>query len=142
MKPAALAGTRLPEATTSRAFDQTSPNGGIREGLPMPSTSVKPKPAVADRLDRAHGGVAVVVAPGGYGKTSQVSLWARHDRRTLAWADLEPSDDDPERLLDVFIEALRPAEDLRVGMPRSARSTAHQYATRRRARTWAGYPAV
>jgi LuxR family maltose regulon positive regulatory protein len=84
---------------------------------------------VADRLDRASGGVAIVVAPGGYGKSSQVSLWAGRDPRTVAWIDLEPGDDDPDRLADVVGESLRLIGAPHTDIPHSARLTADQYAT-------------
>jgi LuxR family transcriptional regulator, maltose regulon positive regulatory protein len=75
--------------------------------LPVPSPMVRPLAAVAERLACADGGVSVVIAPGGYGKTSQVALWARSDQRTVAWIDLETEYDDAEQ----------PA----AGHPRSAR---------------------
>jgi LuxR family maltose regulon positive regulatory protein len=90
---------------------------------------VRPLAAVADRLARSDGGVSVVVAPGGYGKTSQVALWARSDERTAAWIDLEPRHDDAEQLLDVIVEALAVAADVHLEVPRTGRRTPRQVTT-------------
>jgi LuxR family maltose regulon positive regulatory protein len=90
---------------------------------------VRPLIAVADRLARSDGGVSVVVAPGGYGKTSQVALWARSDERTAAWIDLEPRHDDAEQLLDVVVEALAVAADVHLEVPRTGRRTPRQVTT-------------
>jgi LuxR family maltose regulon positive regulatory protein len=91
---------------------------------------VRPLAAVADRLGRADGGVSMVIAPGGYGKTSQVALWASSDRRAVAWLDLEPEHDDAEHLLEVIVEALTVAADVHIEMPGTGSRTPHQFATR------------
>lgn len=101
----------------------------VREALPVPPTTVRPLATVADRLTRGDGGVTVVIAPGGYGKTSQVALWAGGDRRAVAWIDVETGHDDPERLLQAIVEALTVAADVHVELPRSGRLTRHQFTT-------------
>jgi LuxR family transcriptional regulator, maltose regulon positive regulatory protein len=103
--------------------------GAARTALPIPPATVRPLAAVADRLGRADGGVSVVVAPGGYGKTSQVALWAGSDQRTVAWVDLETGHDDPERFLQVIVEALDIAADVRLEMAGAGRQTPHQLTT-------------
>jgi LuxR family transcriptional regulator, maltose regulon positive regulatory protein len=102
--------------------------GAVRETLPVPSPMVRPLAAVADRLARADGGLTMVIAPGGYGKTSQVAIWAGRDQRTVAWVDLERGHDDPERFLDVIVEALTFA-GLRLDMPGTGRQTPRQLTT-------------
>jgi LuxR family transcriptional regulator, maltose regulon positive regulatory protein len=70
----------------------------------------------------------MVIAPGGYGKTSQVAIWAGSDQRTVAWVDLEMGHDDPERFLNVIVEALTFA-GLRLEMPGTGRQTPRQLTT-------------
>lgn len=64
------------------------------------------------RLDHAYanatGGVLRVLAPGGYGKSTQVAGWVADDRRHTAWVDLEPIDNDPSVLANTFARALAP----------------------------------
>ena len=64
------------------------------------------------RLDHAYtdatGGVLRVLAPGGYGKSTQVAGWVTDDRRHTAWVDLEPIDNDPAVLATTFARALAP----------------------------------
>ncbi len=62
------------------------------------------------RLDRfyddARGGVLRVLAPGGYGKSTQVAQWVGRDDRRVAWVDLEAIDNDPSVLADTLSRAL------------------------------------
>jgi LuxR family transcriptional regulator, maltose regulon positive regulatory protein len=78
--------------------------GGVR---PVDAT-VMLRRTVANLLDAATGAVAVVDAPGGYGKTSQVRAWSAQDGRPVAWVDMESVDDDPAVLFDVLMAALAP----------------------------------
>ena len=82
------------------------------------STTVGPRPvarhpalldAVAERLDRATGGVCVITAPAGYGKTTQASIWARSDGRPVAWVDVQPRLDDRRVVRSVVAGELRRA---------------------------------
>lgn len=68
-------------------------------------------PAVHDLLDSATGAVAVVVAPGGYGKTMHVRGWAQQCGRPMAWLDLDRGDDEPSALLDRLVDALSAISD-------------------------------
>ena len=52
------------------------------------------------------GNVALVVAPGGTGKTSLVAAWATSATLPVAWYALDPADRDPRRLLDGICESL------------------------------------
>ena len=120
-----VAGTPVPQVPSSRTLRR----GSVRETMPVPSQTVRPLPAVTDRLARSDGGVSVVVAPGGYGKTSQVALWAAGGRRAVAWIDLEPGHDDAERLLAVIVEALAVAADVHIEVPGTGRRTPRQFTT-------------
>ena len=52
------------------------------------------------------GSVALVVAPGGTGKTSLVASWATSATLPIAWYALDPADRDPRRLLDGICQSL------------------------------------
>src|SRR3954451_24502621 len=61
-----------------------------------PPAGFVPRPRLVERLDAGlSGGLMLVCAPAGYGKTAFVSEWAR--RRPTAWLSLDPSDNDPAR---------------------------------------------
>lgn len=64
------------------------------------------------RLDHAYaaatGGILRVLAPGGYGKSTQVAGWVAADDRHTAWVDLEPIDNDPSVLATTLARALAP----------------------------------
>lgn len=75
-------------------------------------TGIAPLAHIDDRLGRLVGGVALVAAPAGYGKTTQVSLWADSQQRPVLWADLEATDNDPRALtncLASMVETVSPA---------------------------------
>jgi LuxR family transcriptional regulator, maltose regulon positive regulatory protein len=42
-----------------------------------------------------HRGIALVVAPPGYGKTTVLAQWAASDERSVAWLSLDEADNDP-----------------------------------------------
>ncbi|HEX5898129.1 MAG TPA: LuxR C-terminal-related transcriptional regulator [Solirubrobacteraceae bacterium] len=51
------------------------------------------------RLTEVHDvGLALLMAPAGYGKTTTLLEWAQHDERPFAWVALHRSDDDAEHL--------------------------------------------
>ena len=56
--------------------------------------------------------LAVLVAPAGYGKSTVLAEWRAQDPRPFAWADLAPSDDDPDRLRASIAVALSEIEPL------------------------------
>jgi LuxR family maltose regulon positive regulatory protein len=65
----------------------------LREGL-----------VARDRLVRRLAGssdvpLALVIAPGGYGKTTILSQWADQDARPFAWLTVDDDDNDPRRLI-------------------------------------------
>lgn len=53
--------------------------------------------------------LALVAAPAGYGKTSLLADWARHDERAVAWLTLEEADNDAAGLLARISLALEQA---------------------------------
>jgi LuxR family transcriptional regulator, maltose regulon positive regulatory protein len=61
------------------------------------------------RLMEVHDvALALLVAPAGYGKTTTLLEWARHDERPFAWVALDRADDDPEHLLASVARAADP----------------------------------
>ena len=95
------------------------PHRSDRFAAPLLSTTVVFLPQVLERLSSATTRVAVVVAPGGYGKTSHVAAFVAEDPRPCAWVDIDDADSDPHVLLAVLVEALSAitdfdAEDLHV----------------------------
>lgn len=62
--------------------------------------------AVSGRLSDAVGRVALVLAPAGYGKTSQVAAWAAAEHRCTAWATIDPLSNDPDQLLSTVLGML------------------------------------
>jgi LuxR family maltose regulon positive regulatory protein len=66
-----------------------------------------------DRLDEAlRGGLVLVSAPAGFGKTTAISQWAgdcvrRHPEIRAAWLSLDEGDDDLARFLTYLVVALR-----------------------------------
>lgn len=62
--------------------------------------------------------VVLLAAPGGYGKTTTVALWAEADDRPFAWVDVLPADDDPVRLVQHLAVALQEVEPLRPALVR------------------------
>ena len=71
-----------------------------------------PGPVVSrDRLDplyaQATGRILRVLAPPGYGKSTQVARWAGSDQRQVGWIDLEPIDNDPLVLASALATVLR-----------------------------------
>src|SRR4029077_4809698 len=54
------------------------------------------RPRLVDRLG-GDGGLPLVSAPAGFGKTTLLASWLAHaqDGRRVAWLSLDPSDDDP-----------------------------------------------
>jgi len=69
------------------------------------------------RLDRARGGsLMLLVAPGGYGKTTVLSQWVAQAAVVCAWVTADPDDTDPGRL------AWEIAVALQVALPLDART--------------------
>ena len=59
-----------------------------------------------DRFASATGKVLRVLAPAGYGKSSEVLRWVADDERKVRWLDLEPIDNDPLVLAHVIAGGL------------------------------------
>ena len=78
-------------------------DGDLRDTLlatklrpPLPRPGWVPRPRLLERL-RAVGGLLLVCAPAGFGKSSLLAEWVRTERRPVAWLSLDEGDNDPVR---------------------------------------------
>jgi LuxR family transcriptional regulator, maltose regulon positive regulatory protein len=83
----------------------------IAPGAPTAPQPAGPQTVVRERLIRGlsqacDAPVVLIVAPAGYGKTTLLSQWARHDSRPFAVVALRPADNDPCHLLESIARAL------------------------------------
>jgi LuxR family transcriptional regulator, maltose regulon positive regulatory protein len=89
--PTAQAATLLARAPTPWCDSDT--DGFALEleerGPEFPSHFVR-RPALVERIRRDTAGLALLIAPPGYGKTSLLSEWAEYDERPFLWLVIEP----------------------------------------------------
>jgi LuxR family transcriptional regulator, maltose regulon positive regulatory protein len=78
---------------------------GTKVQVPALRPGVVPRPHLAARLDGA-GGVTLVCAPAGYGKTVLLAQWASRAERPAAWLSLDRGDNDPIRFWRHTVAAL------------------------------------
>ncbi|HMQ34614.1 MAG TPA: AAA family ATPase, partial [Chloroflexaceae bacterium] len=96
-----------------------------RYHLPLPPGRLTPRPRLFARLDQAvapEGGLALVTAPPGRGKSTLVSAWLAARGAPWVWLSLEAADNEPRRLLShlvIALEAVAPAAGARL-LPRLA----------------------
>jgi len=78
-------------------------------GVPARNRALVSRHRVQTQLERVaeRGQILLIVAPGGYGKTSAVAHWALHTQRTVAWYSCDPVDRD----LRYFVAGLCAAVD-------------------------------
>ena len=82
-----------------------------------------------DACRTAVGRVAVVTAPAGYGKTSQVAAWAHSDGRPVAWATIDRWSNDPDHFLSLLLGMLQHVTGVDPGEFASPPVDAEQYET-------------
>jgi LuxR family maltose regulon positive regulatory protein len=75
--------------------DVVSVRDRIRFRGPTVRTSIVRRSRLDGRYAAANGRVLRVLAPAGYGKSTQVWRWVDEDDRRTHWLDLEPIDNDP-----------------------------------------------
>ena len=73
---------------------------------PTMRSGVVERSRLDDRYASATGRVLRVLAPAGYGKSTQVLRWVGHDERKVRWLDLERIDNDPLVLAHVVANGL------------------------------------
>jgi ATP/maltotriose-dependent transcriptional regulator MalT len=75
--------------------------------VPSPRPGFVPRPRLAARLEEGlAGGVVLVCAPAGSGKTVLLADWARCGGRPVAWLSLDAADNDPARFWRHVVAAL------------------------------------
>ena len=75
--------------------------------LPHRQPGFVPRPRLVDMLDGARaGGLVLVCAPAGFGKTALLGDWARRGERQVAWLSLDAGDSDPARFWRHVVAAL------------------------------------
>jgi LuxR family transcriptional regulator, maltose regulon positive regulatory protein len=75
--------------------------------LPHLQPGFVPRPRLVDLLEDAlAGGLVLVCAPAGFGKTALLGDWARRGGRAVAWLSLDAGDSDPARFWRHVVAAL------------------------------------
>ena len=66
--------------------------------VPRPPTGLVARPRLAEALgERPTGGLILVSAPAGFGKTALLADWIRRESRPAGWLSLDAGDNDPAR---------------------------------------------
>lgn len=77
---------------------------------PQPRPKLVARPHLTTFLDQGHaGGITLITAPAGYGKTTLVASWLERSDRPTAWLSLKEEDNDPAVFCSHFIAAMRSA---------------------------------
>jgi LuxR family transcriptional regulator, maltose regulon positive regulatory protein len=93
-------------ATFQALLAEESPAGADLLAPPIPARHVA-RPRLLRRLQGAgEASVILLAAPAGYGKSTLLSDWVRHEERPVAWLTLSALDNDPEVLLERLAHAL------------------------------------
>ena len=78
--------------------------------LPAPQPGQVPRPRLTARLDEGlAGGLVLVCAPAGYGKTVLLADWAQRSGHPAGWLSLDAGDNDPARFWRHAVAALNRA---------------------------------
>lgn len=85
---------------------QTSIPAAAKLRAPSRRAETIPRRALVERLS-GHQGVALIVAPPGFGKTTLLGQWKERDPRPFAWLSLDAGDNDPVRFWGYVLSALR-----------------------------------
>jgi ATP/maltotriose-dependent transcriptional regulator MalT len=91
---------------------------GAKALPPRPRSAHVRRDALLEIL-RPHRGVAVLIAPPGFGKTTLLGQWAAADDRPFAWVAIDPEDNDPVVLWSYITMAIR-SLDVEGAAPRSS----------------------
>src|SRR6202050_4594098 len=75
--------------------------------VPGPRPGFVPRPRLAETLG---GGLVLVCAPAGFGKTTLLAGWLRSGGRPVAWLSLDAGDNDPVRFWRHVVAALDRAQ--------------------------------
>lgn len=76
--------------------------------IPVPQPALTARPRLIRLLNEGlRGGLTVVSAPAGFGKSTLLSSWAASVDRPVAWVSLDEADSDAARFLTYVVAALR-----------------------------------
>jgi LuxR family maltose regulon positive regulatory protein len=90
----------VPPAKTPQRTGADGPDGLLATKLYLPRLhpGFIARPRLTERLDEGlMGGLVLVCAPAGFGKTALLADWVRRGRRPAAWLSLDQGDNDPAR---------------------------------------------
>jgi LuxR family maltose regulon positive regulatory protein len=80
--------------------------------IPPVRSDLVARPRLVERLESNIGRkLTLVSAPAGFGKTTLLSEWIHHQKRSAAWISLDKGDNDLARFFAYFISAFRIIED-------------------------------
>ena len=99
----------VPPAKTPQPTGAGGPDGLLATKLYLPrlQPGFIARPRLTGRLDEGPaGGLVLVCAPAGFGKTALLADWVRRGRRPAAWLSLDQGDNDPARFWRHVIAAL------------------------------------
>ena len=74
---------------------------------PRAAASVVARARLDDSYQHATGQVVRLLAPGGYGKSTQIARWVERESRQVCWLDLERIDNEPYVLATAMARALK-----------------------------------
>ncbi len=96
----------------SRGFSSLStPLLNTKLYIPPVRSNLVPRPRLVERLESGlDRKLTLISAPAGFGKTTLLSEWLHHRKRSAAWISLDSGDNDLVRFLAYFISAFRHVE--------------------------------
>ena len=128
IEPEVIAGG---EQTNNPHPEQREPLLRTKFYVPPNRPSQIARPRLNNLIDRGFDRALILIsAPAGYGKTTLVSSWLRHNDIASTWLSLNEGDNDPVRFLQYFLQALQKIDpkiqlDL-LGMPQEMRTASFE----------------
>ena len=107
---------RMTTTTAAAASPARAPCGRYpRSGPLCPATGSSPRPRLVRRVMDAEAPLVTIAAPAGYGKTTLLEEWERHDARPFVWVRVDERGNDEGRLVAAIDHAL---DEVVPGAPR------------------------
>jgi LuxR family maltose regulon positive regulatory protein len=111
LAPGEEASSQMTDASALLALelDRTTP----RPHVPRLRKGALRRERLLQRLAQTtHVPLGLIAAPAGYGKTTLLSHWLQDDPRAVAWANVDATHDDPDRLIESIAIAVDAPADL------------------------------